>query len=344
MKLKKLIKNIVINLCLVFFGLLFSLLAFELILRSGLLNKTNPNKIEFLRPKYYYNEEGARTFANNRFEKVKPSDRYRIAVIGDSFTSPFLMQYDDSFTARLERMLDLNLIAANKKKAEVLNFGNSGYCTFQEVPEFKKALSTNPDLIILQITINDIDCNNFRQYIAKHPELKLGELKITKEDTPLLYYFKSLGFIAQRMRIKASQKNFIDFNNNLFKDQKRWATFKSSIREMKNMAKAKKVPFVAILVPYLHYPLDDNYPFADIHKQITEFLTSRRIANLDLFSAFKFVPNKFIQVLPDKDSHPNEIAHRIIADNLYEWLAQLKLIPKDLQIKNKYTKRVKNRG
>jgi len=43
--------------------------------------------------------------------------------------------------------------------------------------------------------------------------------------------------------------------------------------------------------------------------------------------------------LPGKDSHPNEIAHRIAAEQIYLWLERIDLLPKEIVIREKYRKR-----
>lgn len=42
-----------------------------------------------------------------------------------------------------------------------------------------------------------------------------------------------------------------------------------------------------------------------------------------------------------KDPHPNEIAHRIASEQIYLWLENLHLLPKEIVIKEKYRKRTK---
>ena len=78
---------------------------------------------------------------------------YRIAVVGDSFTFGQGIEAGDRFTNRLER--DLN---GTGRRFEVLNFGQPGVETIDEVRILKQAvLGVHPDFILLQWYSNDVE-------------------------------------------------------------------------------------------------------------------------------------------------------------------------------------------
>ena len=94
---------------------------------------------------------------------VKPSNTFRIAVLGDSYVEALQVPFEDSFSALLEK--DLNdCRAAGTRHVEVINFGVSGYGTAQELI----TLRTNvwqfaPDLVLLAVTTNNDISDNLRE-------------------------------------------------------------------------------------------------------------------------------------------------------------------------------------
>src|ERR1700687_5059060 len=76
---------------------------------------------------------------------AKPAGVYRIALLGDSATEGLQVPFDATYGREIER-----IYAAHGIKAEVLNFGCSGYSTGQEVLQFEREVAQyKPDLSIL---------------------------------------------------------------------------------------------------------------------------------------------------------------------------------------------------
>src|SRR5262245_15424435 len=69
---------------------------------------------------------------------VKPTGKYRILVLGDSFTEGVQVKEEELFSARLEKLDD---------ELEVMNAGVGGYGTVQEYLYLtKEGLRFHPDL------------------------------------------------------------------------------------------------------------------------------------------------------------------------------------------------------
>ncbi|HZS10866.1 MAG TPA: SGNH/GDSL hydrolase family protein [Nitrospirales bacterium] len=110
----------------------------------------------------------------------KASGRFRILVIGDSFTEGSQVSEEELFTARLE--------AANPG-VEVLNAGVGGYSTVQEYLYLsREGLQFNPDLILLMTVYNDLweNCQSFYPNFGPRPygELANGQLRIIEQPSP----------------------------------------------------------------------------------------------------------------------------------------------------------------
>jgi lysophospholipase L1-like esterase len=92
-------------------------------------------------------------FREREFKIPKPSDVYRVMVLGDSLTWGVGLDVEERYTAIAETLLNK---AFPQKKFEVLNFGISGGPTIRErdlLQKFKGV--TNPDLIVVGFCLND---------------------------------------------------------------------------------------------------------------------------------------------------------------------------------------------
>lgn len=316
-------------------GLFLGLAGLELVVRAA--SRTSAAPVASDRPAYYYKFSSTESFQNPPFQEEKPAGTFRIVTIGDSFTFPHLLQLDDAYPARLQRMLNLNPGAA---RVEVLNWGVSGMSSIQEVQILQRALKTKPDLVLLQITLNDPQTTNLHKTMRSlGGGYTFGKLVISRDQTPLLYYWRTLGLLAERVHSIRTRQSFIRYNHELYKNGKLWAKFRAAIRSMRGDCERRGVKFAAFLVPFFHLPLDERYPFADIHSQIAGLMTRQHIRYLDLLPAFKGIDYLRLHVLPGEDSHPNEIAHRIIAEALYPWLESERLIPEHAYISQRLPRR-----
>ena len=99
------------------------------------------------RPKFYYDPPLAIDHTGQDHSPIKPEKTFRIAVVGDSYSFGPFLQYDDTFAARLGRMLNLN---SSDLRTEVINYGIPGYSTSHEIDLVKRALSEQADLVLLE--------------------------------------------------------------------------------------------------------------------------------------------------------------------------------------------------
>ena len=178
-------------------SLILGILAFELVYRIYPFDSIGARPADD-RPLFYYSAKGAHKRSDFAYDTLKPAGIFRIVAIGDSFTYPTYMQFDDAYPKRLERIL--NLASPGERKTEVLNFGKMGLSTSREVVEVAKAVSYNPDLILLEITLNDAELHNFHLEAKKNPgKFSFGDFKVTAEQYPILSHFLGLSFLYERM-------------------------------------------------------------------------------------------------------------------------------------------------
>ena len=168
-------KKWIINSCVLFGTLLFSLCLFEIILR--IIGFSYPNFYEYddivghrlyPRTEGWYQTEGKAyiTISNHglrdrEHSKIKPPDTVRIAVLGDSYAEALQVPLEDTFWAIMEQRMN-SCKPFGDKYIEVINFGISGYGTAQEFLWLRRYVwEYSPDIVLLAfLTGNDIRNNS----------------------------------------------------------------------------------------------------------------------------------------------------------------------------------------
>lgn len=201
---------------------------------------------------------------------------------------------EDCFESILEK--EANLI----KKTEIINFGTGNYNTEQEVNLFlKKGLKYKPDHVVVFYFLND------------------AEVTPKKSKWNFLSYSRSFSFVWLRLRSlnlnSAKRKSFKEYYSNLYnEDQQGWLNTKSAFQELKKECLESNTKLQVILLPELHNL--EEYIFIDEHQKVMSFLKKEGIDCLDLSPFFSQVKNPFeLWVAPD-DAHPNDKAHKMIAE------------------------------
>jgi hypothetical protein len=82
---------------------------------------------------------------------------------------------------------------------------------------------------------------------------------------------------------------------------------------MGGMCRERGVPLVVAIFPLFGNPLDDRYPFAEIHAKVVQAAGEAGAKVVDLLPLYRGLDWKLLVVDGADDEHPNEIAHRIAA-------------------------------
>ena len=91
------------------------------------------------------------------YPKERVNGKFRIALLGDSFTSAEAVKQEEKFAGIWEKILS----SKSEREVEVINFGVGGTGTWQQLQMFHtKARNYKPDLIVVAFCwCNDIDNN-----------------------------------------------------------------------------------------------------------------------------------------------------------------------------------------
>jgi len=314
--MKKLVLGIIASFLSVFFTLFIIEIFFRLV---SLFSESPPTWST--RPQFYFGAEGNSELQNTPYQNPKPANEFRIAVIGDSYTFAPYMQFTDSFPAILERMLNMN---ESEKKVRVINYGVPAYSTSHEIKVVDKALSEGADLILLQITLNDAE-------LKPYTPTGLGNFQ------------DKFGAYDPQGKLKLIT-TYSDYFNDLFMNQKTWKPFQDSLSTIFTKASTSKVPIYSFVLPLFGVVINDSYPFHEITNKITSSIKERNLPVTAFIDSFKNIPTEILQVIPGGDRHPNEIGHRIIAEELYLWLLKEHALPEFAIIKNTYSERIGIKG
>ena len=115
---------------------------------------------------------------------VKPANTVRIAVVGDSYAEALQVPRDSTFWSVLGEQLD-SCALFGKAKAEVLNFGVSGYSTAQEYLLLQgRVLTYQPDIVLLAFLAgNDVSDNHPALSAGRRPFFRLERGELRLDDT-----------------------------------------------------------------------------------------------------------------------------------------------------------------
>lgn len=110
---------------------------------------------------YWSFQTNSRGLRDKEYSFEKPENTFRIIGVGDSFMFGYGSNQGEDYLTVLEKMLN----NGSNKNFEVINFAVFGYNAAQEAEVLeKKALPYGPDLIIIHAIGNDMDLPNFIRY------------------------------------------------------------------------------------------------------------------------------------------------------------------------------------
>ena len=231
---------------------------------------------------------------------VEKSDKQRIIFLGDSLTFGWGVQEEETFATLIEE--DLN----SKRPTEVINFGTGNYNTEQEVNLFiEKGLKYDPDKVVLFYFIND------------------AELTPQKSGIWFLGYSQFISFYWSRINSLLNNflpsKSFQEFYESLYDEgEQGWINTRKAIIQLRNICQSRGIEFQVVLLPELHDV--NNEIFANVYDSLSLFLAENNIDYLNLAKLFENYPNQIELWVSYDDAHPNNIAHRKIAESSVEFI------------------------
>ena len=258
--------------------------------------------------------------------KRKSPGTYRILLLGDSFTFGVGVRDEDTFARVLERRL--NAQGHGSPRVEVMNAAVQGYNTRDEVLYLEHQwLAFQPDLVLIVFYINDAYADdailNMGQELGFDLERPVGLARHS-----YLWDLASHKILARQVsrRVQAFYRSFYfaearQFLGNPGGERVDWRVSRAALARAAALTRANGTRLGLVVFPEL-YGLDGAYPFTDVHRLVKETCGELAVPCLDLFDAFRGRDERALWVHPT-DHHPNEKAHRLVADAVQAWLGEV---------------------
>ena len=300
------------------FSVLLVLLGGELVLRiSPLASRTDPAAD---RCPIFYHQAPDRLHPWSR----GASNVLRIAVIGDSFTAGVGVQKGDNYASQLERLLNLN---AGVPPAEVAQIAHAGTSTFQQRKLLPEALAHRPEILILGICLNDAEDWTHPLKIQKWRDEWMTPAP-SKFQAFFLRHSRMASFISSRLWAAGSSKRCVNYYRHLYDPNGGGLLrFQNAIAWFRDECAARQIAFVPVVFPLLSFDFSPGrYPMQFAHDAIHETCRKHAVPCLDLLPAFQGTSPIRMQAVPGIDPHPSEIAHRIAAETILNYLVDQRLV------------------
>lgn len=258
-------------------------------------------------------------FRSNECSINKPSDTFRILLLGDSEIFSVLLSQNERLNNKLEEILNRN---SSKVKYEVINTGVEGYGTTQELEVLKtKGLRLKPDLVILNYCLNDPDGGEYHfsdSCMIRHSAL-----------CRYVWYRAKKAFLKKRLKTLKLDTEVKFFH--YLHSGKLWQTVKDSILTMADICKANNIKLMVNIFPTSSIAVAsfENYPYQDIHELI-KGIKHDNIIFVDPVEEFRhrgLTPQIVSINYQYNESHKNSEALGVIAEKLYEQMLKSKLLP-----------------
>lgn len=252
------------------------------------------------------------------------TDTFRILIVGDSFSWGHGVHPEDSFPRRLETRLDA---VSRGDDFEVVNWSRPGWNTVVEYRSVESSIGQiSPDLLLLTFVLNDPEPFDLKKLAVLRADLQRGEPRFP----PSAYLYRKSQFYAMvwdRIENTRIHRAYFTYYHSLYEGPD-WKNCLRALESFRDLAHASSIPLVLVLFPVFDSPMSDAYAYADLHDKMREVGQSLGIPVLDLLEAYRGVDVYRLALVPYTDAHPNELAHRIAADAILDYLARARLVPK----------------
>ena len=248
-----------------------------------------------------------------------PAGAFGVLLLGDSFTEGAGVVAKHTFARRLE-----TLLAHGQRRALVHNGGRRGRDLPALVEDLERFLPlVEPDLVIYVFMLNDFEqgrAHRARQVFLNdlvldrqctgRPTWKLpGILQASRLATALAAWWRRRTVTAETI---AWYRGMTGPDN-----REGWERTRRDLARMNDLATRSGARFLVAVLPVLT-GLDgdgNDYPFTELHRDLCTACRKLGIRCVDLLEAFTGRPAAHLWVHP-VDMHPNDEAHRIIAEAL----------------------------
>ncbi len=262
----------------------------------------------------------------------KPGGAFRIACIGDSICAGFDTDRDETFPARLERLLN-NHYAAPGRTFEVLNFGVTGY-NITQITETLQARGPKyrPDLIVYAYCLNDIEGYSFelerlRSGVASAEQEYFDSLQGAGARLArwsrlyaLWRYSRHRDTVAGNVRpVVRPHQEFLALGDATYGQYYReqyaslagWQHVTDGLDHLAELAGQLEAPGYLVVFPVLRDL--ETYPLIDVHAKIANAGQERLFRTVDLLDTYRRFVRRTGREPKIDDLHPDSTGHAVAA-------------------------------
>jgi len=244
----------------------------------------------------------------------KPARVRRVLFLGDSFTWGASVLFEDTYAQRVLRGLE-----RRGEPWEVINLAEPGMSSVQEAALLaSQGFTYSPDVVVLGYVLNDSEDESAAEArrAADWREDRKAAPAPSVLDRSVLYRL-----VRTRLWATGENRRRIEGFRSMYAPAfSGWLAGQKALKAMGGMCRERGVPFVVVIFPLFGNPLDDGYPFADIHAQVARVAAEAGAKVVDLLPYYRGLRWELLVVNGAADEHPNEIAHRIAAQTLLKAL------------------------
>jgi lysophospholipase L1-like esterase len=238
----------------------------------------------------------------------KPAGVRRLVCIGDSFTWGVSVLFDDAWPQRVERILSRE----RGERWEAVNLGEPGLNSVQEARKLaSEGFAYEPDVVVVAYVLNDSEDETAAE--ARRAADWVEEQRRGPSLSPLdrsalvrLVRARVWATLENRRRIEGFRSMYAD-------GYAGWAAARQALKTMGGLSRERGVPLVVAIFPLFGNPLDEGYPFAEVHAKVAQAAAEAGAQVVDLLPLYRGLDWRLLVVDGADDEHPNEIAHRVAA-------------------------------
>jgi len=245
--------------------------------------------------------------------RAKPAGTRRVVALGDSFAWGVGVEFEDAWPQRLER----GLARRRGGTWEVVNLSREGMNTVEQAEQLAtEGLAYEPDLVVLGYCLNDSEDEDAAETRRARD---WEDLRRERQSRPDGFLDHSALYRLVSGRIRATVENrrrIAAYRSQYAPGYPGWTAAREAFRRMAELTAEREVPLVVMVFPLFGNPLDERYPFAEIHAAVARAAGEAGARVVDLLPAYRGLNWEVLVVDGANDEHPNEVAHRIAASVL----------------------------
>ena len=254
-------------------------------------------------------EKNSRGYRDLEHPLAKPAGARRLLSLGDSFAWGAGVELEDAYPRRLARALTRR----RRETWEVVNLALPGMRTVDHAAQLAdEGFAYQPDVVLLGYVLNDSEDD------AAAGTRRAADWSQGSGPGPSLLDRSALVRLI-RLRIWATRENrrrISEYRSMYEESAAGWIAGRAALERMGRLCREHGVPWVVAIFPLFGNPLDESYPFAEIHQKVSYAAAAAGARVVDLLPAYRGLRWDLLVVDGIDDEHPNEIAHRIAAGAL----------------------------